>query len=205
MSKKLKCFISYKKENKVWKEKIAEKLSDFDLVDNSLDYVIPKEDGDAVMEVIRKDHLNNADVTLFIIGKNSSELEGYDNDGQDKQFFIRREIQATLYDRKNSPLSGLVGIVLPEMYEAIYLRTENCSCCGQQLMTLDIGDKTVIKEFAKNYFIDKGDKCHWSEEDRFAILVKYEDFIANPKKHVEMAFAKTKEPIANKVTVYVKK
>ncbi len=59
-------------------------------------------------------------VTIFLIGEHSSEKEGNDIFGRPKNAFIQRELQATLYDRKGFPRSGLLGVVLPSMESKIY-------------------------------------------------------------------------------------
>ena len=49
-----KCFISFKKEDAVYRDYLVENLGGTNFVDKSLDRVINSEDGDYVMEVIRR-------------------------------------------------------------------------------------------------------------------------------------------------------
>lgn len=45
--------------------------------------------------------------------------------------------------------------------------------------------------------------CAWSPEERYAILVKWEDFYSNPEKYINEAFEKRSDPIANKIKIYI--
>src|SRR5690606_32593813 len=93
------CFISFKKEDQYYKEQILKVLGKERIVGKALDKWIDSDDIDYIMQVIRKDYMNQTSVTLFLIGKHSSENEGFDFKG-DKNAFIKRELQATLYDGK---------------------------------------------------------------------------------------------------------
>lgn len=125
------CFISFKKEDVKYKDKIIEKLGKERIQGKALDRWIPSEDIDYIMQVIRNEYMNNTSVTIFLIGKHSSENEGVDEYGQDKNAFIKRELQATLYDGKGFSRSGLLGIVLPEMESRIYGNNHFCKTCSQ--------------------------------------------------------------------------
>ena len=72
------------------------------------------------MQIIRDKYMAGTTVTLFLIGKHSSENEGIDLEDRNKQAFVIRELQATLYDRVGNPRDGLLGIVLPEMEGEVY-------------------------------------------------------------------------------------
>lgn len=115
-----KCFISFKKEDAVYRDYLVENLGGTNFVDKSLDRVINSEDGDYVMEVIRRDYLCDSTVTLFLIGEHSSENEGYDWMG-DRNYFIKRELAASLYNGKGNTRSGILGIVLPQMESSLLL------------------------------------------------------------------------------------
>ena len=54
-----------------------EKLNDDQVQGKSLDKWIDSEDIDYVMQVIRSQYMKNTSVTLFLIGKHSSEEEGF--------------------------------------------------------------------------------------------------------------------------------
>lgn len=71
-----KCFISYKKEDKTYKNYLVELFAGQDVIDKSLDRIIDSEDGDYIMETIRNDYLSDSTVTIFLIGQHSSENEG---------------------------------------------------------------------------------------------------------------------------------
>lgn len=196
-----KCFISFKKEDLYYKNKLIEKFDSSDVIDKTLDRVIESNDGDYIMSVIRRDYLKDSTVTIFLIGEHSSEKEGYDYLGP-KNYFIQKELQATLYNGKDNSRSGLIGVVLPNMYEQIYKGSYQCFQCNDTHNHVDINDNTVIREFSKNYYIEPHNGCAWSPEDRYAILVKWEDFYSNPEKFINEAFGKRSEPIANKIKIY---
>lgn len=108
------CFISFKKEDYKYKESILNKLGSERIQGKALDRWIESDDIDYVMQVIRNEYMKNTSVTIFLIGEHSSEKEGTDIYG-DKNAFIKRELQATLYDGKGFSRSGLLGVVLPSM------------------------------------------------------------------------------------------
>lgn len=201
-----KVFISYKKEDLQYKNQLVHLFnqSNVDVIDKSLNETIPSNNLDYVMQVIRRDYLSDSTVTIFLIGEHSSEHEGNDWYGRPHQAFIKKELQATLFDRENNPRSGLLGVVLPNMYSKIFQGTYVCSACGESHNLVAIDDSTVIKEFSANYYIKPHNKCAYLEEDRYAVLVKWSDFYSNPKIYIDQAFNKRKEPTADRVTVYPK-
>lgn len=75
-----------------------------------------------------------------------------------------------------------------------------CSVCGQRHNIVQINDQTVIKEFSYNYYLPT-DKCAWSEDDRYCVLVSWDDFLDDPNRYIDMAFDKRSDPIASKVKV----
>ena len=196
-----KCFISFKKEDRIYKEKLVEKLNNADVIDKTLDRVIESYDGDYIMSVIRRDYLRDSTVTIFLIGEHSSENEGYDYLG-DKNYFIKKELQATLYNGSNNSRSGLLGVVLPNMYDKIYKGSYECSNCNESHNTVKINDDTVIREFSRNYYVTPHNRCAWNEDERYAMLVKWDDFYNNPEKYINQAYEKRNSPIANKVRIY---
>ena len=150
------------------------------------------------MKVIRQDYLSDSTVTIFLIGSHSSENEGRDWFG-DKNYFIQRELQASLYSGEGNTMNGILGVVLPEMYDRIYKGSEDCSVCGSKHNLVEINDSTVIREFSQNYYIKPHDGCAWKEEERYCELVKWDDFIKNPDPYIEAAFKKRNSDIAAKV------
>lgn len=196
-----KCFISFKKEDLYYKNKLIEKFDTSDVIDKTLDRVIDSNDGDYIMTVIRRDYLKDSTVTIFLIGEHSSENEGSDYLGP-KNYFIQKELQATLYNGKDNSRSGLIGVVLPNMYSQIYKGSYQCSKCNNNHNYVNINDNTVIREFSQNYYIEPHSGCAWSQEERYAVLVKWEDFYNEPEKYINQAFDKRNEPIANKVKIY---
>lgn len=189
-----KCFISFKTEDMNYKNKIKYNLG-IDMIDKSLNEPINSNNEDYIMRVIRTDHLKDSTVTIFLIGDHSAE-----NNYLENQNYIKRELQASLYEIPN----GILGIVLPSMYEQIYLGTYICSKCGRLHNNIGINDDTVIKEFSSNYYIKSYKVCAWPPEDRYCILTKWDEFIKNPEHYIEEAYRKRDEPVSKKITVFPK-
>jgi hypothetical protein len=193
-------FISHKREDKSYKNYIQNNLG-VDMIDKSLNEAIDSDDEDYIMRKIREDYLSDSTVTIFLIGEHSSE-----NKGQDEQKFIKRELQASLYNGKANTRNGILGIVLPEMDNKVYKGSSICNTCGNSHNLVQIDDTTTIKEFSYNYYLPT-DKCAWSEDDRYCVLVKWDDFkkdAETAEKYIDQAFDKRKHPIAEKVKVYPK-
>ena len=195
-----KCFISYKKEDIAYKDYLIDQFGGENYIDKSLDRRIDSNDGDYIMEVIRRDYLCDSTVTLFLIGEHSSENEGYDYLG-DKNYFIKRELAASLYNGKQNTRSGILGIVLPNMYSKVYKGDYVCNVCGRKHNYVNIGDSTVIREFSCNYYIEPHEGCCWTEEERYCVLAKWEDFIASPEQYIDKAYDKRDADIASKVRI----
>lgn len=191
------CFISFKKEDEYYKNQILKKLGSERINGKALDRWIDSNDIDFIMQTIRNEYMSNTSVTIFIIGEHSSENEGSDSNG-DKNAFIKRELQATLYDGKGFSRSGLLGIVLPSMENKIYKGKYKCAICSEEHSYVDISDSTVIKEFSANYYLRKKG-CAYSEEDRFCVLARYSEFMNDPDKYIDIAYEKLSEPIADEV------
>lgn len=196
-----KCFISYKKEDQLYRDTLIKLFSSSDVIDKSLDRWIDSKNGDYIMQVIRDDYLKDSTVTIFLIGSHSSENEGYDSMG-DKNYFIKRELQASLYSGQNNTRNGILGIVLPNMYDEIFKGTYYCSTCGQNHSTVNISDETVIREFSVNYYTKPHSGCCWHEDERYCVLVKWCDFLDNPEFYINQAFDKRSTPVTNKLKIY---
>jgi hypothetical protein len=192
-------FISFKTEDKSYKNYILNNLG-VEMIDKSLNEKIDSEDEEYVMKKIREDYLSDSTVTIFLIGSHSSE-----NAGKEEQVFIKKELQASLYNGKSNSRNGILGIVLPEMYDTIYKGQYICPTCGNSHNYVGINDSTVIKEFSINYYIPKDGKCSWADDERYCVLVKWEDFSKNAEsaeKYIDITFEKRAHPIAEKVKVY---
>lgn len=194
-----KCYISFKREDQSYKEKIQEWVDDdkINMIDKSLNTPIDSDDEDYIMKKIREDYLSDSTVTIFLIGSHSAEVLG-----KEEQKYIKRELQASLYDGKGgNSRNGILGVVLPSMYGAVFKRRYVCSECGRYHNTVCIDDSTVIKEFHANYYLNNHGKCAYWEDDRYCVLVKWDDFEKNPSEYINKAFAKRFQPIANEVVV----
>ena len=60
-----KCFISFKKEDQYYRNKLDSLFDDEDVINKSLDRVIDSENGKYIMQVIRDDYLKDSTVTIF--------------------------------------------------------------------------------------------------------------------------------------------
>lgn len=193
-----KCFISFKKEDEAYKKTIQSWVdkNKVDMIDKSLDTPINSDNEDYIMKKIREDYLSDSTVTIFLIGSHSSEHLGWE-----EQKYIKRELQASLYNGEGNTRSGVLGVVLPQMYDSVFKGGFQCRTCGNSHNWVDIGDSTVIKEFAKNYYLNNHGKCYYLEEDRYCVLVKWSDFVQIPNDYIERAFNKRSQPIAKDVIV----
>ena len=197
-----KCFISFKKEDQSYRDALATlfEQKSVDVINQSLDRTIDSNDGDYIMQYIRDKYLSDSTVTVFIIGLHSSENEGSDWLGP-KNYFIQHELQASLFNGQGNSRSGIVGIVLPSMYDYIFKGTYTCNKCGNAHSRVDINDSTVIREYAYNYYCEPHDGCGWNDDERYCILVKWDDFIADPEKFIDQAYNKRFSEIANKLRI----
>ena len=150
------------------------------------------------MRKIREDHLCHSTVTIFLIGEHSSE-----NDTSEDQTYIKRELQASLYNNPpDNTRNGILGVVLPKMVDEIYKGEYRCSICGKQHNFVAINNDTVIKEFSYNYYLpNPAKKCCWTEDDRYCVLVSWEDFCKDPNNYINQAFIKRTSDATKKIKV----
>lgn len=190
-----KCFISFKSDDMHYKKYIQNYL-DIDMIDKSLNEPIQSENEDYIMRKIREDYLQDSTVTIHLIGQYSAE-NSYLN-----QNYIKRELQASLSNTSAGTRNGILGVVLPELYDKIYKGQQACSQCFKNHNIVVINENTTIREFSYNYYLplDNGEHV-WSEDDRYCVLVKWEDFIVSPNKYIEQAFKKRTSDIAKKIKV----
>ena len=198
---KHKCYISFKTEDMAYKTMLQEMKEEglIDFIDKSLNEAVDSDDSDYIMRKIREDYLSDSTVTIFLIGEKSKETLGWD-----EQQYIKRELQASLYNGEGNTRSGILGVVLPSMYDSIYKGSGKCDKCGNTHNWVNINDNTVVKEFSANYYIEPHTGCAWSADERFCVLVKWDDFISSPETYINNAFDKRSCDVANKVQVYPK-
>lgn len=188
-----KCFISFKTEDKTYKDYIQFTMK-VDMVDKSLNVAIDSNNDEYVMRQIRENYLRDSTVTIFLIGDKSSESLG-----SYEQRFIKWELQASLYNGIGNTRNGILGIVLPHMYDKVFTGNYTCNC-GNVHNGTQVYIHT-IKEFSHNFFIPDGTKCSWSDNERYCILIRWDEFVANPEYYIDQAFNKRSQAIANKVLV----
>ena len=189
-----KCFISFKMQDEKYKKFIQNDLK-INMIGKSLNTPINSDNEDYIMRIIREKNLSDSTVTIHLIGNYSAE-----NLVDENQNYIKRELQASLYNGQDNTKNGILGIVLPSMYDQIYKGSVICSVCGQRHNIVCINDSTVVREFSYNYYIPKNG-CSWSEEDRFCVLVKWDEFIKNPEMYINKAYDKRYSPISTKTKV----
>jgi hypothetical protein len=192
-----KCFTSFKTEDIDYKNYMCEHLS-IDMIDKSLHEPISSINEDYIMRMIRQDYLCDSTVTIHLIGTVSSE-----NRGAFEQRFIKRELQASLYHGDGNSQNGILAVALPDIVSQIFGAQYICGSCGGYHNYVGLNDTTVVKEISYNYYIpnSSGTKCSWQEEDRYCVLVKWDDFISNPELYIEQAFQKRFSEISNKTKV----
>lgn len=189
-----KTFISFKTEDEGFKLAI-QSWDHVDTIDKSLNIPITSDDPDYVLRQIRENYLRDSTVTIFLIGDHSSESLG-----AIEQYYIKKELQASLYDGQRNSKSGILGVVLPSMVSTIFGGKYDCSLCGKSHNLVRVNNSTVIREFGYNYYIPNS-KCAWGEEDRYCVLVDWESFEADPESWIDRAFDKRAAPIAGKTRV----
>lgn len=189
-----KTYISFKAEDSTYKDEI-QSWTHLDCVDKSLNTPIHSTDPEYILRKIREDYLRDSTVTVFLIGNRSAEVLG-----SWEQQYIKGELQASLYNGNGNTKSGILGVVLPDMEAAIYGGKYSCWQCGGSHNLVKINDNTVIKEFSYNYYIPQ-DKCSWSEDERYCVLVGWDDFKLDPNTWIDKAWDKRFEPIASKTKV----
>jgi hypothetical protein len=189
-----KVYISFKVEDAAYKTAVQE-MPNLDCIHKSLDQPINSNDEDYILQKIRSDYLSDSTVTIHLIG-----LYGAEDRGWNEQRFIKRELQASLYDGQGNTKNGILGIVLPAAVPNVYRGSYTCTTCGRSHNYVAIGDQSTVREFSYNYYIPNN-KCAHDEDDRYCVLVKWDDFSADPTRYVEQAFDKRSAPIADKTKV----
>jgi hypothetical protein len=189
-----KAYISFKTEDMSYKDEI-QGWEHLDYVDKSLNQAIKSTDPDYVLQKIRDDYLSDSSVTVFLIGKYSAE-----NLGEFEQYYIKKELQASLYNGVGNTKNGILGVVLPDMQDTVFGGTLTCTECGGTHNLVQINDSTVVTEFSYNYYIPQ-DKCAWSEDERYCVLASWDQFKADPNGWIDQAFDKRTAPIASKTKV----
>ncbi|MEN5132570.1 TIR domain-containing protein [Elizabethkingia anophelis] len=189
-----KCFISFKTEDIRFKTYIHDELN-VDMIDKSLHEPIDSNDEDYIMRKIRENYLSDSTVTIFLIGNRSGE-----NHAGENQNFLKRELQASLYHREGNTKNGILGVVLPDMYEKVYAGRGICKTCGNSHNYVKINLNTVVSEFAYNYYIPNA-KCSWGEDDRYCVLVRWDNFCSEPNAYIQKAFEKRNHSISSKTKV----
>ena len=188
-----KCFISFKTHDMEFKKYIQENLA-VDMIDKSLNEPINSQDEDYIMRKIREDYLKDSTVTIHLIGSESAENNYWQN-----QNYIKRELQASLSNTSAGSRNGILGVVLPSMYDRIYRGEQACFTCFKNHDVVKINEDTTVKEFSYNFYLPlDNDKHAWSEEDRYCILVKWDDFKKNPNRYIDQAFDKRSSDIVKK-------
>lgn len=97
--------------------------------------------------------------------------------------------------------NGVLGIVLPEMYDSIYKGSSLCSTCGQYHDCILLNDTTVIREFSANFYTEPHASCAWTSDEEYCVIVKWSDFISNPTAYIDKAYDKRYSPIASKIRI----
>lgn len=193
---KHKCFISFKSQDIEYKEYIQNYLN-VDMIDKSLDDPIQSNDEDYIMRKIREDYLKDSTVTIHLIGQYSAENSWLN------QNYIKRELQASLSNTSAGSRNGILGVVLPSLYDKVYRGEEACFTCGKNHNIIQIDNTTTVSEFNYNFYLPLDNGKHiWFEEDRYCVLVKWDDFKERPNDYIDKAFEKRNdEKLTKKIKV----
>ena len=184
-----KVYISFKAEDLAYKDAI-QAFPHLEYVDKSLNTAINSNDEDYILQTIRSQYLADSTVTIHLIG-----LYGAESRGAFEQRFIKRELQASLYHGQNNTKSGILGVVLPAAMPNVFRGSYECTNCGGKHNSVQVNDQTTIREFSANYYIPNG-KCAHTEEERYCVLVGWEEFAISPNIYIDQAFDKRTEPIS---------
>lgn len=108
------------------------------MIDKSLDEPIQSYDEDYILRRIREDYIADSTVTIHLIGRYSAESLG-----RKEQRFIKRELQASLYDSHSSSRNGILGVVLSESRvlsfgASAHARLVERATIGSRLMTIQV-------------------------------------------------------------------
>ena len=85
------------------------------------------------------------------------------------------------------------------MYDYVYKGTYKCSTCGGNHNHVAVNDGTVIREFSVNYYCEPHSGCAWKEEDRYCVLVKWDDFKKSPSIYIDEAFDKRNADVSDNI------
>lgn len=181
------CYVSYKTEDSLYALKVLCLVPGAFIKPDAR--LVCYED-DVVLEDIREKILEGSDITIHLIGACSAERLGHD-----EQRFIKRELQVSLCKAKEGLRSGVLGIVLPEAFEAVFKGTYLCPECGEPHERIVIDDSTATAEFSRNY------RCGCRGESGYCMLVPWDDFITEPDKYIERAFIRRFGPAAHNVVI----
>ena len=188
-------YISFKTEDSDYKKDIQSN-PDVDMIDKSLDEPIDSDNEDYILRKIREDYLADSTVTIHLIGQYSAESRG-----NEEQRFIKRELQASLYNSQSNPRNGILGVVLPNVVATIFKGSYDCATCGNSHNCVAVNDSSTLRKFSYNYYIPNGRCCH-HENDRYCVLTQWDTFCVAPNTWIEAAFAKRSDPISDKVKIY---
>lgn len=189
-----KVYISFKTEDIDYKIHI-QSIPDLDYVNKSLDVAIDSDNEDYILRRIRDEYLAESTVTIHLIGSYGAEIRG-----PFEQRFIKRELQASLYDGSGNTKNGILGIVLPSALSSVYQGSAQCLHCGGTHQLVKINDSTTIREFSYNYYLPHGG-CSWTEEQRYCVLASWDDFLSDPEAWIDFAYDKRRLPIASNTKV----
>ena len=65
-----------------------------------------------------------------------------------------------------------------------------CAVCGKMHSFVNLIDSTVIREFSYNYYTRLHEGCAWTEDERYCVIVSWNDFINDPERYINQAYEK---------------
>lgn len=189
----LKATISFKSRALTFKEEI-QSWSHLDYVEKSLSESIESSNFDYIMRKIRDDVLRDSTVTVVLIRTHSAE-----DLGPWERRYVKRELQASLYNGTGNTKSGIRSRVAYRG-TSVFGGSRMCLICSGVHNLVRIDNSTAIREFSYNYYLPN-DKCAWGNEDRYCVLIRWDDFKFAPNEWINLAFSMRTTPIASKIKV----
>lgn len=188
-----KVYLSYRNGQEQYVEALTGILGEA-VVQGHIASRVKSSDSEARMQRIRNEFLKDSEVTIYLIG------EGGSNFDKDVVKFQKLELQASLYENDGIKRNGLIGVVLPEMYEKLFFGELPCEICGDKHHAIHAFDDVVLHEFYYNYFLPLPEQHdHWDDDDRFCVLVRWDEFMKEPETFIELAYNKTRFEVSRKV------
>lgn len=204
-----KVFVSFRfADGKDYKEEIIKNLESRDLiVDKSEDVDRSHMSEEQIKEFLFK-KLRDSSITIVILTPKAINYEkdylgNYDD-------WLYDELRYSLYDREDNRINGVIALYTEDAEGLIITKNlHKCNICNEESNVNSVGDfdnlvrrnmMNVLNKYKKN----KCDGIYNSDYDSYISLIKYSDFMNNPKKYIEIASEKRENRDKYEIKVYMK-